>query len=597
WRPVIWSGLAVAAALVVMFLNRPGFLGEGPVDKGRVAIAPSVAESTAEGIRADRGLVRGERAAAGREPRSSAPALAVESQAGDAMKEKLAVKFSEERPAAETLAKDRLDTKVLSAPARAGERAGRMMKEARGKSEAPVDTGLAVQERASDDAAATQLRSGRESLDRSQKGVGGYGGMGGMGSPGPAGMGGGAPMGGAAPAAQFGSPMRQMDKVAASDKKAASTKGEALGEPLLVVQCEITPEAARSHAFDNVLLKQRIAWGGAGEGVITEGKPLKALAEKGDHRDNVARQWAEGTGALGDVDLVYVEAAPEQVQATLTELSNRSDLFLAVAVNPTPGSQLDSFQYRLQDVGGGQGADGVASGTVNGALGARRLAKAKVAATPPAPADGAFRAGGRQGIARRIRLFDELGQQRALETAKTTENQPQQAKPDLSHYADTPVELKAAQAVPSAPSAKPADVAANKGEAAKSLPEQVAPPAAGQSSTPAKGQEVTAPKTPAVVPSPSTVAKESPPADSSVGRAQRPSTGAMQQQAEFGTQQSRPATMRVLFVVRVVQPSSGTAAVAMPANQAAEPPAKPVPAEQTPAEKPSPAVQAAPVKP
>ncbi len=620
WRLVIVSGLAVAAALVVMFLNRPGFLGEGPVDKGPVAMAPGAAESAREEAPTTRGLVRGEPAAAGRQSQATTHSLAAEGQSGDAMKGKLGLKQAGQRPGIDDLAKDQLDVKVQFAPAAAGGRAGRPSKETHQKTEAPA-AGLAVEERVFDNA--TQLRYGEKALDRSQKGLGGYGGMGGMsggasmGGAGQAAMGRGGPVAGAATAVPFGSPVDKMGKVATSEKKGTTGEGEALGEPLLIVQCEITPEAARNHALDNVLLKQHVAWGEGPEGVLTEGKPLKALAEKRDRNDDLARRSVQTAGVLGDVNLVYVEAAPEQIRATLAALSNRPDLFMAVAVNPTPGGQFDSFQYyQPQEIAGGQKTGETSSGTVNGALGARRMAKAKVAPAPPAPADGAFRTGGRQGIARRIRLMEELDQRKELEAAKKLENQPQQAKPDLSHYADTPVESKAPQAVPSAPAATPgtnegkAGEAApsgpattldtNEGKAAEARPEPAASTATGPSVAPTKGQEATAPKTPAVVSSPPTAAKEAPPASSSVNGSQPPSTWAAGQQREYGAQQGRPETMRVLFVVRIVPPAAN-AAVAMPATRAAAPPAEvhteKMPAQQAPGEKPAPAVPAAPVKP
>ncbi len=127
----------------------------------------------------------------------------------------------------------------------------------------------------------------------------------------------------------------------APERRAAAVPAD---QPVLLVQCDITPEAARQGAFDRVLAEQQIALhDGRADSARAEpaGRPRRAPRPADEPLDRVPQELAEAEAAdvaLDDTfDVVYVEATPEQVTATLDQLAQLPDQFLAVSVKPAPG--------------------------------------------------------------------------------------------------------------------------------------------------------------------------------------------------------------------------------------------------------------------
>ncbi len=129
----------------------------------------------------------------------------------------------------------------------------------------------------------------------------------------------------------------------------------AIRPDVLLVFCNVTPAATKEKAFDRVLLQNGIAsrrhveYGGQhpkqGEALgfadeakaVPEEKPPKYLPA-----GNVVRREA----VAGNVELVYVEAAPEQVRATLDGLAAQPKLFVSVSVKSPQDKASQEFFLR-----------------------------------------------------------------------------------------------------------------------------------------------------------------------------------------------------------------------------------------------------------
>jgi|GEM_PF-2164287 len=125
-------------------------------------------------------------------------------------------------------------------------------------------------------------------------------------------------------------------------KKAATgriAKGSlAMSQDVLIVECEVSPEAARRQLFDAVLIKNNIAWRETSEEVVRHETLDKDLRRKRAAVSNLAYQNAEPNAT----DAVYVEATPQQIEGMLAVLNSSPDKFLSVAVEParnTPSQQ------------------------------------------------------------------------------------------------------------------------------------------------------------------------------------------------------------------------------------------------------------------
>lgn len=135
------------------------------------------------------------------------------------------------------------------------------------------------------------------------------------------------------------------DRLEAEGEEASADEERAAGLPVLLVHCDITPEAARQGVLDQVLKDQRIAvQDGRQEGRRTEPAARSSgLARELDPRKPATEEDAERDGAKalddadGAFDVVYVEATPEQVADTLDQLARLPDQFLAMSVQPAPG--------------------------------------------------------------------------------------------------------------------------------------------------------------------------------------------------------------------------------------------------------------------
>ncbi len=113
-----------------------------------------------------------------------------------------------------------------------------------------------------------------------------------------------------------------------------------IGPDVLLVFCDVSPEATKKKAFDKVL---------AANGIISrvQGEPKDNGRELGNHYEYVGNAKADGQDGLakhlpagvvrrkavvGDAELVYVEATALQVKATLASLSAQPKVFVSVSV-------------------------------------------------------------------------------------------------------------------------------------------------------------------------------------------------------------------------------------------------------------------------
>ncbi|HEY2827050.1 MAG TPA: hypothetical protein VGJ04_05560 [Pirellulales bacterium] len=93
--------------------------------------------------------------------------------------------------------------------------------------------------------------------------------------------------------------------------------------PVLVIRADMSADAARGRAFDQLLVKNSIA--------VPDDKEL---AKSEIHRKLADKKAdAEPSVKDGSLDVVYVEAAPEQIESTLDDLRNSPHIFSAVAVS------------------------------------------------------------------------------------------------------------------------------------------------------------------------------------------------------------------------------------------------------------------------
>lgn len=125
---------------------------------------------------------------------------------------------------------------------------------------------------------------------------------------------------------------------AAADKKARA------GKEVLVVHCDVTPEAVARKTFDKLL---------AANGITRRRQlNLRDLDDDNKANDDGAvqkgvdkeKRWKDAEIApppeSGEVNLIYVEATPEQIEATLAALVAQPKAFSNVSVNPPRGATL-----------------------------------------------------------------------------------------------------------------------------------------------------------------------------------------------------------------------------------------------------------------
>jgi hypothetical protein len=138
------------------------------------------------------------------------------------------------------------------------------------------------------------------------------------------------------------------------------TLAKALGEPgggYAVVCCDLSPKAVQSQAFEHLLAVNGIAleWSAGRENVSTDTQ-IDATGEAPDRRgQEQVEEQREVTGVRlaaippVELDLVYVEATREQLQATLDAIDAQPGEFLSYSVEPAPGVEVQKDwgrQYR-----------------------------------------------------------------------------------------------------------------------------------------------------------------------------------------------------------------------------------------------------------
>ncbi|MDY0166517.1 MAG: hypothetical protein RBS80_08230 [Thermoguttaceae bacterium] len=136
--------------------------------------------------------------------------------------------------------------------------------------------------------------------------------------------------------------------------------------PVLLVHCDITPEAAREGAFDQILASQQIVLHDDQAQARRAGRFARsqdADREVGELPGRAKRQLADFDArerhSDGAFDVVLVEATPGQVAATLDQLAQLPDQFLAVSVKPAPGvaSQQDLRRFSRAAPPAGRGLE------------------------------------------------------------------------------------------------------------------------------------------------------------------------------------------------------------------------------------------------
>ncbi len=138
--------------------------------------------------------------------------------------------------------------------------------------------------------------------------------------------------------------------------------------PVMLVQCDVTPEAMRTRAFDRLLAAQGIQWDGAKAkkeaaqfrqqaDQLRDMDPTQETPEETEE-DGVDAGPKDAPAMAGPVELIYVEAGPDEIQATLASLSARPELFVTVSINPAPGmaSQRGLARYNRTRRTSGDGA-------------------------------------------------------------------------------------------------------------------------------------------------------------------------------------------------------------------------------------------------
>jgi hypothetical protein len=105
---------------------------------------------------------------------------------------------------------------------------------------------------------------------------------------------------------------------------------------VLVVHCDISPEAAQKRAFDKLLDANGIAWHRQNDqssaAFFARNKSPENLKQK-----TVGGKALQQTTPAGEV-VVYAEATPAQIEAALAGLAAQPKVFLAVSIGPAQGA-------------------------------------------------------------------------------------------------------------------------------------------------------------------------------------------------------------------------------------------------------------------
>jgi hypothetical protein len=120
-----------------------------------------------------------------------------------------------------------------------------------------------------------------------------------------------------------------------SPARSAAKKQKQEGDGLLVVRCDISPQAARSEAFDKLLDANGVVW-------YVERRPSDGANDAKNEKAAAASEMR-----------VRARATPAQIKAVLAGLEAQPDVFLAVSIKPP---QTDQSQLAKTPAAAGQPA-------------------------------------------------------------------------------------------------------------------------------------------------------------------------------------------------------------------------------------------------
>jgi len=129
-------------------------------------------------------------------------------------------------------------------------------------------------------------------------------------------------------------------------------------QEMLVVNCDISPDAFKQQTFDQLLVansippqqqqRGRIDLSRDADVALIESKIAEKALQKATD-DGKARPTKPKDS---EVDLVYVEATPAQIEATIAGLSARPEVFLSVSIEPKQNESAQRFQRYARSGGG-----------------------------------------------------------------------------------------------------------------------------------------------------------------------------------------------------------------------------------------------------
>jgi hypothetical protein len=180
-------------------------------------------------------------------------------------------------------------------------------------------------------------------------------------------------------ASEAPSQFKPADSPAEKESADRAKEKAALPDEMLVVRCEITPEALKNHAFDKILADNAIVWSDSRKDADKENFDYKyppntkaiqsLLGTQSDHpiykpeaeeRLKDVGDNLELSTESGPLEIVYVEASPAQIQSMLNGLKAQNEKFRTVTVAPAKGDA------GLQNATAGFGSRGVMAGPARG---------------------------------------------------------------------------------------------------------------------------------------------------------------------------------------------------------------------------------------
>ncbi|MEN6405120.1 MAG: zf-HC2 domain-containing protein [Thermoguttaceae bacterium] len=135
--------------------------------------------------------------------------------------------------------------------------------------------------------------------------------------------------------------MKKGDAPRSGGENVPAKAADALRDNVLVIRCDVSSEAARSQAFDKLLVRNGIVsvQRQAGQRIQSLGRSL-AEAES-TKADSFGRRDEDAEGE----EIVEVEATPSQIEATLAGLESRPDAFPFVVVGPVEATKAKQQAY------------------------------------------------------------------------------------------------------------------------------------------------------------------------------------------------------------------------------------------------------------